>query len=83
MFYSSSMISSSLTWRDIQYLLVYTSNPYKLKGGNWTNNGAGLRVSPQFGFGAVDAEAMVMRARYWTTVPKRVSCFLRPETIST
>lgn len=71
-------VNSTLTWRDIQYLIVYTSNPSKLKFGNWTTNGAGLRVSPKFGFGAVDAEALVTRARYWTTVPERVSCFIKP-----
>ena len=31
-------------------------------------NGGGLRVSHKFGFGAVDAEALVTRARRWTTV---------------
>ncbi len=70
--------SSALSWRDIQYLIVYTSNPYKLVGGNWTQTGAGLRVSPQFGFGAIDAEAIITRAKYWTTVPERLTCFIRP-----
>ena len=61
--------SSNLTWRDVQYLVVYTSDTTKLKGGEWTTNGAGLRVSSQFGFGAIDAEAMVTRARNWINVP--------------
>lgn len=43
-------------------------------------NGGGLRVSHEFGYGAIDAEAMVTRARYWITVPERVSCFIRPRT---
>ena len=61
--------SSDLTWRDVQYLIVYTSDTTKLKGGEWTTNGAGLRVSSQFGFGAIDAEAMVTRAKNWINVP--------------
>ena len=32
-------------------------------------NGGGLRVSHKYGFGAVDAEALITRARRWTTVP--------------
>ena len=61
--------SSELTWRDIQYLIVYISDTTKLKGGEWTTNGAGLKVSSQFGFGAIDAEAIVTRAKNWTNVP--------------
>ena len=66
---STIIYSSDLTWRDVQYLIVYTSDTTKLKGGEWTTNGAGLRVSSQFGFGAIDAEAMVTRARNWINVP--------------
>ena len=53
----------------MQYLIVYTSNPSILSGGDWVTNGAGLNVSHQFGFGALDAEALVTRARQWITVP--------------
>eukprot|EP00731_Ephydatia_muelleri_P015758 Em0009g182a len=62
----------TLTWRDVQYLIVYTSNPQHLtSSGDWTwsTNQAGLSVSHQFGFGAIDAEAMVTRARSWINVP--------------
>ena len=83
--------SPNLTWRDIQYLIAYTSNPdvlmeddeddddededdederYRYK---WVTNGAGLKVSHSFGFGAIDAEAMVTRARYWEKVPEQVN----------
>ena len=41
-------------------------------------NGAGLRVSHQFGFGAIDAEAMVTRAQRWVNVPQQ-----RRETVYT
>lgn len=64
--------NANLTWRDVQYLLVYTSNSDELSNGEWTVNGRGLKVSHKFGFGAVDAEAMVTRARHWITVPPQM-----------
>jgi subtilisin family serine protease len=57
----------NLTWRDVQYLIVYTANP-NLTAGPLTQNGAGLVVSRQYGFGVMDAEAMVTRARHWINV---------------
>jgi subtilisin family serine protease len=61
----------SLTWRDVQYLIVYTANPH-LPSGPLTRNGAGRAVSRQYGFGVMDAEAMVTRARHWVNVPSQV-----------
>ena len=61
--------SPDLTWRDVQYLIAYTSNPDILTGDDWVTNGAGLKVSHHFGFGAIDAEAMVTRATHWINVP--------------
>ena len=64
--------SPSLTWRDVQYLIVYTANP-QLTAGPPTINGAGLAVSHQYGFGVMDAEAMVTRARHWINVPPQIN----------
>ena len=55
----------------MQYLIVYTSNP-DLTVGPVTRNGAGLAVSRQYGFGVMDAEAMVTRARHWVNVPPQM-----------
>ena len=63
--------SSNLTWRDIQYLVAYTSDSSSLRDGDWVMNGAGLNVSHKFGFGAIDAEAMVTRGRRWINVPSQ------------
>ena len=63
--------SPDLTWRDVQYLIAYTSNPDILTGDDWVANAAGLNVSHHFGFGAIDAEAMVTRARHWINVPEQ------------
>lgn len=65
--------NANLTWRDVQYLLVYTSNPSILKDGEFQLNGGGLNVSHKHGFGALDAEAMVTRARRWINVPPQHS----------
>ena len=65
--------SPNLTWRDIQYLIAYTSDPTRLVGGDWTRNGAGLSISHKFGFGAIDAEAVVTRARRWINVPQQLT----------
>ncbi|XP_064390235.1 furin-1-like isoform X2 [Halichondria panicea] len=62
-----------LTWRDIQHLLALTANTTSLTDGDWTTNGRGINVSHKFGFGAVDAVAMVTSARTWTNVPEQLS----------
>ena len=53
---------------------MYTSNPQPLLANTdgYFTNGAGLIVSHQFGFGAIDAEAMVTRAQEWNTVPPQI-----------
>ena len=65
--------SPSLTWRDIQYLIVYTANPNILSRAGWKMNGAGRQFHLNFGFGAIDTEAMVTRAKHWVTVPAQVT----------
>jgi len=45
-------------------------------------NGAGLTVSHQFGFGAIDAEAMVTRAESWENVPSQLSDTVTPSVTS-
>ena len=70
--------SPNLTWRDVQYLIVYTSNPSLTNKVNSIYNGAGLLVSRQFGFGVIDAEAMVTRARHWINVPSQLNETLIP-----
>ena len=61
----------TLTWRDMQAILVHSSTPNDLNHENWSVNGAGLPVSHYYGFGMVDATAAVNLAENWT--------FLGPE----
>ena len=66
--------SPNLTWRDVQYIVVYSSNPNVPSDSKWMRNGVGLKYSHKFGFGLMDASALVNRARYWTNVPERQNC---------
>nr|XP_020510141.1 proprotein convertase subtilisin/kexin type 6-like [Labrus bergylta] len=68
-----------LTWRDVQHLLVKTSRPVHLKADDWKTNAAGHRVSHLYGFGLVDAEAMVLEAKKWRTVPPQHTCSHVPQ----
>uniref|UniRef100_A0A8C9U0M0 Proprotein convertase subtilisin/kexin type 6 n=1 Tax=Scleropages formosus TaxID=113540 RepID=A0A8C9U0M0_SCLFO len=63
-----------ITWRDVQHLLVKTSRPAHLKASDWKTNAAGHRVSHLYGFGLVDAEAMVVEAKKWRNVPPQHIC---------
>ncbi|KFV84567.1 Proprotein convertase subtilisin/kexin type 6, partial [Struthio camelus australis] len=63
-----------LTWRDVQHLLVKTSRPVHLRAADWKTNGAGHKVSHLYGFGLVDAEAIVMEAKKWKSVPPQHVC---------
>lgn len=63
-----------LTWRDVQYTIVYSSNPSLTQDGDWITNGAGLKASLKYGFGVMDATALVNRARHWINVPQQINC---------
>ncbi|XP_055634461.1 furin-like protease 2 isoform X2 [Toxorhynchites rutilus septentrionalis] len=65
----------SLTWRDMQYLVVLTSRPEPLeKESGWILNGVKRKVSHKFGYGLMDAGAMVSLAEQWTSVPPQHIC---------
>jgi len=65
----------SLTWRDMQYLVVMTSRagPLKEESG-WATNGAGRPFSHQFGYGLMDAGRMVDMATKWKRLPNQHIC---------
>ncbi|CAG0895477.1 unnamed protein product [Darwinula stevensoni] len=70
-----------LTWRDMQYLVVMTSRPEPLqREGGWVTNGVNRQVSHMFGYGLMDAEALVNLAERWTTVPPQHICQTRTDT---
>ncbi|XP_037816406.1 furin-like protease 1 isoform X2 [Lucilia sericata] len=66
--------NTNLTWRDLQHIVVRTAKPANLIDPNWSKNGVGRRVSHSFGYGLMDASAMVRLARNWKTVPEQQRC---------
>uniref|UniRef100_A0A8C6K8V2 Furin (paired basic amino acid cleaving enzyme) a n=1 Tax=Nothobranchius furzeri TaxID=105023 RepID=A0A8C6K8V2_NOTFU len=64
--------NKNLTWRDMQHLVVRTSRPAHLLTIDWKTNGVGRKVSHSYGYGLLDASAIVSLASTWTNVgPQR------------
>uniref|UniRef100_A0A8C4EH67 Proprotein convertase subtilisin/kexin type 5b n=1 Tax=Dicentrarchus labrax TaxID=13489 RepID=A0A8C4EH67_DICLA len=63
-----------LTWRDVQHIIVKTSRAGHLSAPDWKTNAAGYNVSHLYGFGLMDAEAMVKEAERWKEVPSQHVC---------
>lgn len=51
-----------------------TAKPGNLDDPSWNRNGVGRMVSHSFGYGLMDASAMVRLARTWQTVPEQQKC---------
>lgn len=66
----------SLTWRDIQHLLVLTSKKRNLIDVRypWKMNGAGFLFNHLFGYGVMDAGSLVDASLKWEPLPERKSC---------
>jgi furin len=76
--------NSNLTWRDVQYLIILTSDPFNLKNNDWQKNGVGKYFSHNFGFGLMNAGKMVDLALKWSLVERQIKCesyFLRIDDI--
>ncbi|XP_066953849.1 furin-like protease 1 [Macrobrachium rosenbergii] len=67
-------VNKNLTWRDMQHIVVRTGRPEHLEAPDWQRNGVGRHVSHRFGYGLMDAYAMVQLARNWTSVPVQRKC---------
>ena len=57
-----------LTNRDIQHIIVHTAKDIDPADPFWVTNGAGHRFNDNYGFGLLDAEALVVAAETWTPV---------------
>uniref|UniRef100_A0A9J7WZU1 Neuroendocrine convertase 1 n=1 Tax=Cyprinus carpio carpio TaxID=630221 RepID=A0A9J7WZU1_CYPCA len=72
-----------MTWRDLQHLVVWTSEFDPLANNpGWKRNGAGLMVNSRFGFGLLNAKALVDLAdpKVWKHIPEKKQCIVRDET---
>ena len=67
--------SPSLSWRDVQHLLTWTSRVEPLRANpEWRPNAAGLLISEDFGFGLIDAHGLVEAAKTFQPVPTMHTC---------
>jgi len=73
--------NKKISWRDMQHLVVLTANPGNLQANDWHVNGVGRKVSHSFGYGLMDALAMVNLAKEWVTVPAQKICETRSNPI--
>ena len=63
--------NSELTWRDVQHIIVNTSSLVGLEGyEHIIRNAAGFSYHKYFGFGLMNASALVTMAKEWTNVPQ-------------
>jgi kexin len=56
-----------ITWRDMQWLTVLTAVPFE-QDSDWTPTPLGATYSHQFGYGKLDAYAIVEKAKTWELV---------------
>ncbi|ODV96390.1 hypothetical protein PACTADRAFT_29311, partial [Pachysolen tannophilus NRRL Y-2460] len=57
-----------LSWRDVQYLSVLSSVEVNSQDGSWQNTAISKRYSHKYGFGKIDAYAIVEMAKNWTNL---------------
>ncbi|XP_032671139.1 neuroendocrine convertase 1-like isoform X1 [Odontomachus brunneus] len=68
-------VNVDLTWRDIQHLVAWSSEYSPLRGNpGWFKNAAGFWFNSRFGFGLMNAYALVMASSNWTMVPEKTIC---------
>ena len=58
----------NLGWRDVKQILAETARKNDSSHSDWGKNGADLFVNHAYGFGAVDAEVAVNKAKTWTNL---------------
>ena len=63
----------ALTWRDMQALLAETARKCDPADFGWETNAAGKDINYRFGFGAIDAGALVSAAETWEMLPPEES----------
>ncbi|XP_063003351.1 proprotein convertase subtilisin/kexin type 4 [Elgaria multicarinata webbii] len=67
----------TLTWRDMQHLVVRASSPAHLQADDWAVNGVGRKVSHYYGYGLLDAGELVGLAKKWNTTRPQRKCYVQ------
>lgn len=61
-------VRPDLSWRDLQWLTVMNAVPIDAAPNDWQDTATGRRFSHQFGYGKLDAYAIVHAAKSWNNV---------------
>ena len=80
LFIQRTRYSPSLSWRDVQHLLAWTCQVAPLQHnpeGTWIKNGAGFYVSHDFGFGMLNVNELVEKAKEFQSVGPMNTCVTR------
>ncbi|KAL4218435.1 hypothetical protein ACF0H5_023170 [Mactra antiquata] len=67
--------NTNLTWRDVQHIIIDSAIQVPSMVNTTTINGAGRKYSNYYGFGLMDAEAMLDAALSWTHVQPMLQYF--------
>jgi len=59
----------NLSWRDVQGVIIESSQKNDPADLDWTNNAAGYQINHKYGFGLLDAHAAVQKAKTWVNLP--------------
>jgi subtilisin-like proprotein convertase family protein len=70
-----------LTWRDVMHVLIESARKVDPTNSLWTTNAAGYDINYNYGFGAIDAEQLVLTAASWTNVAPEVSATSGVQTV--
>ena len=72
----------SLSWRDVQEILIRSATKMLPSDHGWFTNSAGLRFNHKFGAGLVNADAAVQLALQWTNLAPQAQQFLSATNLS-
>ncbi|KAF9907529.1 pheromone processing endoprotease [Linnemannia zychae] len=66
-------VNAELNWRDMQYLTVYTSVVVNEMDPDWQETSTGRLFNHKYGYGSLDAYAIVEMAKNWVSVGPQVA----------
>ncbi len=58
----------TLTWRDVQHIMVHSGHKNSPLDSSWSTNGAGHIVSHKWGYGTLDGGLAISHSENWTRV---------------
>ncbi|KAG9068668.1 pheromone processing endoprotease [Linnemannia hyalina] len=66
-------VRPDLSWRDVQYLVMTTAIPVSVDDPDWTKTAAGRMFNHKFGYGSLDAYALVEAAKTFQSLGPQTS----------